>query len=348
MRIAFVTGTTPHHSRTRATARLEGVIQGLVGAGHDCPVVTTRWWGDRRSHHHDRWSTHHAAGASHLGPTGTFRRLVGLDPDIVHLLDVPPSTILAGSLVGTLRRVLVVYEASGFDAPIAANTSLAGIARGSIDRAIVPAEAVETTLLEAGVDVPVERIADPIDIDEIRSVVPNHRADIVWSAPGHGEQDLEMLLLGLAELRRRDWQALLLGPLDAPDDIHQQMTALGIADRIEIIPRPSRRERIAYYRGASAFVQTAAVCPFPIELLRAMAAGCVGVVQYRERSSAHELVEAHPRGELISTPEELASSIRAAAGRDRLSFDDTFERYDIEAVTERLGTLYRGLLTGSS
>lgn len=344
MRIAFVADATHHHGLTRASSRLDAFLGGLVRAGHEVPVVTTRWWEADRARHHDRWTVHVDAGLRRLRPLRVLRRVAALDPDVVHLWDAPATAAVAA---GSLRHTPVVHEATGFDAPLAGRGRLARLARWRVDRAIVPSETVETALLEAGVDVPVDRLADPIDVDEVRRVVPADRADIVWSAPGHGEEDLEMLLLGLAELRRKDWRALLLGPLADPAGARDQMTALGIADRIDHVPDPDRRERLAYYRGASAFVQTAPVCPFPLELLRAMAAGCVGVVQYQERSSAHELVEAHPRGELISTPEELAEAITAAAGRERATFDGTFERYDVDAATDRLVGVYRGLVTGT-
>jgi glycosyltransferase involved in cell wall biosynthesis len=80
------------------------------------------------------------------------------------------------------------------------------------------------------------------------------------------------MLLGLAELRGKDWSATVIG--DGPERAayEEQAADLRIDDRIDFVGACDRNERIAYYRGAHVFVQTAFRAQFATELLWALAA----------------------------------------------------------------------------
>jgi hypothetical protein len=73
----------------------------------------------------------------------------------------------------------------------------------------------------------------------------------------------------------------------------------------------------------------------------ALAAGCVGVVEYQPGSAAHELVEGHERGLLATSPEELETALLSAADHDVRDYDPEFERFDHGAVIERYLECYR-------
>ena len=86
-----------------------------------------------------------------------------------------------------------------------------------------------------------------------------------------------------------------------------------------------RRERVGVYRAARAFVQTARRRVFAEELLWALVAGCVGIVEYHAGSSAHELVEHYlepggnrDRGFRTTSEQELAAAIREAASLETM------------------------------
>lgn len=341
MRIAVVTPRTHHHVHTRPTARLAGFIAGLGRRGHEVSIVTPRWWGQRSHTHHGRWTTHLAGGEHTLSRVAVFRRLRQLDAEVIHLVDVDPAIVRVAGLIGRLRRIPVIYEATGFETPITDDGFLTRRASRGIDRIIAPSGVIETSLLESGLEAPIDRIPDPIDIDRIQGTVPDTRADIIWAGQGAGVSEVELVLLGLAELRDRSWQAVLLGPIEEPNEVRAAVDDLGLAGRITVLEEIKPRERIAIYRGGRVFVQTAAVCAYPTELCLAMAAGCIGVVQYQEYSSAHELIERTDRGELISTSEEIAFAITQAAKRESSTHDERFRRYQAEEVADRLLDTYR-------
>ncbi|MFW6153236.1 MAG: glycosyltransferase, partial [Halobacteriota archaeon] len=207
---------------------------------------------------------------------------------------------------------------------------------------------IETELLEAGVNVPIHRLPDPIDFERIAGTVAADRGEIVWAAQGAETAEVDIVLLSLAELRDRAWRGVLLGPMGDPRSVREAVDDLGLSDRVTVLDRVHPRERIAIYRGARVFIQTTPVSPFPTELLIAMAAGCVGVVQYQEYSSAHELVERSRTGELISTPEELADAVESASHREPRDLDERYRSYDGGAIASQLVTAYRSALERGS
>jgi len=102
-------------------------------------------------------------------------------------------------------------------------------------------------------------------------------------------------------------------------------------------------ERIAAYRGAHVFAQTADHCVFPTEMLWALAAGCVGIVEYHANSSAHELVEGWDRGSGPPAKTNWPKAILAAGDLEHRGYDEAFAEYDRSAVADRYLELYRTL-----
>jgi hypothetical protein len=64
-------------------------------------------------------------------------------------------------------------------------------------------------------------------------------------------------------------------------------------------------------------------------------------VEYQADSAAHELVEGDRNGVRVTSPQELADQIAAAAGRDRRTVDEGFTEFDRPAVFGRLEECYR-------
>lgn len=345
MHVAVVTGHVRELVEGRAGARTTHTVAGLRAAGHEVSLVTPRWWGQSTRRHHGRWGTHHAGGGRRLTARHVSRRILGLNPAVVHLVGVRPSVALAATGAARLRRGGVVYELAEMDGPLTDGGWLAERAGARVDRFIAPTEAVRTALLEAGIDPQLDVLADPIEMGALDRVVPDTRTDLVWVGSQHGARDVERVLLALAEVRDRPWSAALLGPFEHLDAVSTEVGQLGLSDRVRVARHPTVRERVATYRGASTFVQTTPVCAFPTELLWALASGCSGVVQYRERSGAHELIEAHGRGTLVSTDEELAAAIADGLDGENRGLDETFARYDRSAYVERLLGCYEAALT---
>jgi glycosyltransferase involved in cell wall biosynthesis len=223
-------------------------------------------------------------------------------------------------------------------------------ALGAADRVLVPSELVETAVREH-VDLAadaVEVVPNSVDVDEIRGTEPRRVADVVYARELDAGANLESLLLALAELRQTDWTAAVIGDGPEREAYEQQARDLRIDDRITWLGECTREQRIATYRGAHVFAQTADECLFPTEFLWALASGCIGIVEYHANSSAHELVEHYlkpggnrDRAFRTTSEGELAAAIREAADLERLDYDPAFDEYDHDAVLEQYLQCYR-------
>jgi glycosyltransferase involved in cell wall biosynthesis len=207
---------------------------------------------------------------------------------------------------------------------------------------IAPSRLVETELRELGAPANgITRIPDAIDMDAIRATDPEPVADVVYARRLDGEAGLESLFLALAELRGFDWSLAVFG--DGPERraYERQAAEFRIDDRVSFLGARPPEDRIAMMKGARVAVHTAHRTPFPREFLRALACGCVGVAVYRVASSAHELIETHPRGVRVSSDDQLADAIRRAAGMDHRTVDPSFAVFDGGAVVDRYLACYR-------
>lgn len=339
MRILLVVPRQYTEERSRASQRTRTLVGGLVSAGHDVEILTGKWWTQSTNHHHHRWTTHYAAGRSKLSTPRVVRQIRRRDPAVVHYVDVPPLILVASALV---TDAPILYEIRGFESPIF-DSSLARRVDASIDRLIVPSEVIETELLSENITSDIETVPDPINMDLIPTVTPTTTSDIAWASSSLDEAHLEELLLALAELNNEEWSTTLV--LDAGiEEAVEEIESYDLGDMIDVRHDTTRRERIAIYRGADVFVQTADACPFATELLWALACGCIGVVQYQARSGAHELIASHGHGIRVSTPDEIVDGIIEAKRRESSTFEPEFAAFDIEAIVDDLTAIYQRML----
>ena len=184
-------------------------------------------------------------------------------------------------------------------------------------------------------------------LERIERVSPAEQVEVVYARRLDEGANLESLFLALAEMRRRSWNAVVVG--DGPEREYYEGLAsdLRIEDRITFAGELPRKERIAVYRGSHVFAQTAKRCVFPTEMLWALAAGCVGIVEYHADSSAHELVEGWDRGFRTTSEEELTNALVAAGGLEYRDFDDRFAAYDGSSIRERYLETYGTLRENS-
>jgi glycosyltransferase involved in cell wall biosynthesis len=264
-------------------------------------------------------------------------------PDVIHAIAEPPGTVLAACAGSKLARAPVLAE--WYD-PTRADGSRMTVSQATTrpDRLVVPSRLAHRQLRELGADKDDIRVMpDAVRMDEIGSVQPTGGSEVVYARRLDEAANLESLFLGLAELRDHDWSATVIGDGPARHNYERQARDLRIADRVTFAGACDRRERIAIFRDSHVFAQTARQCPFATELLWALAAGCVGIVEYHADSSAHELVEGRERGFRTTNPQEMADAILDAGGLDRMELDDSFATYDEPAVVKRYVDCYETL-----
>ncbi|WP_222916718.1 glycosyltransferase family 4 protein [Natrinema sp. SYSU A 869] len=346
MRIAFVSFETVHHRDTETNQRFRTVCDFLTERGHDVHWYCAGFWVGEESTFEHEDVTYHAVATGTEARTSFLLRLpfvlAAASPDVIHVGAQPPSQVIAAKWGATMARVPLVLEWYG-DGGID-DTRWTRFATGRPDRIITPSELVGTWVRELGADGDiVETITNPVDCDRIRSVEPDEDVDVIYARRLDKGANLESLLLGLAELRDRDWRATVVG--DGPErDAYEGLASdLRIEDRVTFVGDLDLEERIAAYRGAHVFAQTADHCVFPTEMLWALAAGCVGIVEYHANSSAHELVEGWDRGFRTTSEDELAAAILDAGDLEHRTYDEAFADYDRSAVADRYLEQYRTL-----
>lgn len=355
MQVAVVAErTSPYADGTRRdVARVERTARDLAAAGHEVTVYCTGWWNHRLDDTERREREGVEYRAVTVAPaTSAYRtRIPGLlalaRPDAVHVHAGTPGAVLAARAGATLARAPLVVD--WFGDPVPTGRLVARSLRAT-DRVVTPSELVERRVRERGVD---ERTASVIPealaMEQVRAApVPADPPDVVFAAPLDDTANLESLLLALAEHRDRGFSATVFG--DGPEraDYEAQAADLSIDDRVRFVGDATREDRLAAYRGAHVFAQTATSEVFATELLWALACGCVGLVEYQADSAGHELVEQHPRGFRASTPEDLEDVLIEAADLPRWDLDESFARYDRAAVARRWLDCYRAAGATSS
>ncbi|NGM71602.1 glycosyltransferase family 4 protein [Natronolimnobius sp. AArcel1] len=346
MHIAFVSLETVQHRDTETNRRLRTIWELLRDAGHDVSVFCAPYWGGDHPQFEQDEITYHAITESTDARSGiAFRLPIALtraQPDVVHVTATPPGQVAPAAVGATLARAPLVLEWYG-DGGVQENRWRRWGA-GRADRIHVPSELVATWIREQGLSGDtIDIVPNPIDLERIQSVDPGDEVDVVYARRLDEGANLESLFLGLAELRQKDWTATVIG--DGPErEAYEQLASdLRIRDRITFRGECSREERIAVYRGAHVFAQTAEHCVFPTEMCWALASGCVGIVEYHVDSSAHELVEGWDRGFRTTSEAELADAIVEAGDLERLDYDDTFAEYDRSEILDRYLVQYRTL-----
>jgi glycosyltransferase involved in cell wall biosynthesis len=345
MRVAMVALETVHHRDTQGARRFDRIARQLAAARHDVTVLCSQFWGGHdRTYEHDgvTYRAVTTAPASDAFAVRLPAAIARQRPDVVHARPTPPGVVLGANAGATLARAPLVVEWYGDEDP--GDGRLADAAVGAPDRIVTPSEFVRTRARERGAtDTQTVVIPESIDVGRIRATEPADPVDVVFAHRFDETANLENLLLGLAELRHRDWSATVIGDGPLREAFEAQAADLRIADRIDFVGDADRAERIATYRGGHVFAQTATEEFFATELLWALACGCVGVVEYQADSSAHELIEHRERSFRVTSTQGMAEAIADAAEFERLDVDDEFASHDHSAVRERYEDLYETL-----
>lgn len=354
MRVAFVTAVTDHHENAAPdrAARVGRIATRLAERGHAVRTFCSRWWDSNDRVHTVDGHDYQAVTDS---PAGPFARRLPLalrrwGPEIIHTVHDDPAAVVTASLGGG-AVVVDWYDVStgtgdGFRSAI--RSRLRRRAARSPERVVAPSQLVQTRLRQLGRDADdIDVIPTGIDFEAIREIEPDDTAEIVYSRPLDEAANLESLLLALAEFRRHDWTCAVVGDGPARSEYESQAADLRIDDRVQFLGERSVENRVALFRGAHVYVHTATRTAFPLDLLRALAAGCIGIVAYHENSSAHELIEGEDRGFRTTSPEEIADALVAAADLDHQTIDTTYETYAESSILRRYLRLYRELGAGN-
>ncbi len=347
MRVALVSPTTIHHAESVAARRLDRLARLLDARGHEVTFFTAKWWeGDfhRFDHHGLTYrAIGHGSGATALTPFRVARAISAENPEIVHALCEAPLWTAGARLGSDLAGA--GYLVDWYDPPDTAGVFSGWLRRRGLrgaDRVITPSETVQTTVREFGIDGNRVRVVPTgIDLDRIEAIEPIPSGDIVYSRRLDDGANLETLFLALAEFREYDWTATVIGDGPQREAYERQARDLRIEDRVEFLGDRSVEERIARFKDAHVYVHTAEYTPFAHDLLRALAAGCVSIVEYHQQSSAHELVVHEDRGFTATSPEELTRRLAAAGDLERRSFDASFADFADDAFLEAYLDLYR-------
>jgi glycosyltransferase involved in cell wall biosynthesis len=352
MRVVLVSARSPDEGA--GAARLDRTAALLADAGHDVTVLARRWWDDEVAptdgsdgEDGDGAAANGVEYVAVTGPTAPawlFALLVpffafGARPDVVHVAAAPPLQVLAAKVAAVLARAPLVLDWYGDDPTD--DGRVVDWAIRAADRVVVPSVVVGTWVRALGADGDdTEVVPEHVDMETVRSAPGLGDAEILYARDLDEHANLESLLLSLAELRQLDWTAAIIGDGTERERYEQQARDLRIADRVQFVGDQPLAERVARYRAGHVFVQTATRECFATDLLWALAAGCVGVVEYQADSSAHELVEHRDRGIRTTDDTELTEAIHEAAEMDDRDLDESFADHDGPAVAERWVACY--------
>lgn len=348
MRVALVAMETARHRDTAGNRRFERLAGQLLDAGHDVTVFCAQWWEGEPDRFETDGVQYRAVTINRALASFCLRlplMLARYSPDIIHARPTPTQQVFAASVGGTLARSSLAVEWYG-DEGADESARSTRMALREPQMVITPSEMVRTEVRELGADEETTCIVpESIDFLRIGSVDPSEEVDVAYAHPLDESANIESLFLGLAELRDRDWTATIIGDGPQREAYERQAADLRIDDRVQFVGACDREQRIAIYRGAHAFVQTAYREYFATELLWALAAGCVGIVEYQAQSSAHELIENYERSFRVTNPQQLADAIVDAGQFDHLTVDEAWREYDHSRVLAQYVDTYESLLT---
>ncbi|MFW5974429.1 MAG: glycosyltransferase [Natrialbaceae archaeon] len=342
MHVAFVSLYPDQRRSDGAAARARRIAEGLAARGHDVSFLCAKWWeGPLDSFTHEDVDyvavTEGTSARAFASKLPFALRRAG--PDVVHATNSPPSQVVAAKTAARVLRVPVVVD--WWAAREGDTERMLRRAAKRANRVLAPSRLVKTDVREYGVPADgVEVVPESIDVDLVRESDVDPRADLVYARRLDEHANVESFLLALAELRDRDWRAAVVGDGPERDAAEQTAAELRIDDRVSFLGELPPAEFVPILKGAHVFAQTATVEPFAEELLWALACGCVGIVEYQARSSAHELVENCERGVRVTSPQELAHEVVAAAGHEKATFNEAFAEYDHGTVVRDYERVY--------
>lgn len=338
MRVAFVSLETTHHRDTPGARRFERIARTLAKRDHDVTLFCGQWWDDYRDEMvvddlRYRGVTLGTAPSSFV--TRIPALLAAYRPDVIHVRPTPAKQVAAALTGAKFARAPLVLEWFGEETPDP-DSRLTGLALSKSDCIVTPSELVRTEVREQGATGEQTCIIpESIDFSLIESVEPGEQIEVAWAHPLDESANLDDLLLGLAELRERDWHATVIGDGPLREDYETEAAKLRIDDRISFVGDCDRERRVEIYRGAHVFAQTALRVNFATELLWALACGCIGVVEYQAESSAHELIENYERSYRVTNPQQMADAIIDAGGFEYQTIAEEWATYDDNEVIER-------------
>ncbi len=343
MRVALVAMETAHHSDTEGNRRFQRLAEDLADAGIDVTVFCAKWWEGEETVFEPEDVRYRA-----VTPTlsvGSFCLRLPLvlaraSPDIIHTRPIPPQQVIAASVGGTLARSPLALEWFGDEGlPNQSRMTRAVVREPQL--VVTPSQLVRTQVRELGAGEQSTRIIpESIDFSLVESVDPAAEVDVVYAHPLDESANIQSLFLGLAELRDRDWSATIIGDGPQRDAYERQAADLRIDDRVTFVGACDRERRLSLYRGAHAFVQTAYREYFATELLWALACGCIGLVEYQTKSSAHELIENYERSFRVTNPQQLADAIVDAGDYEHLTIEESWREYDHAEVLDAYTATY--------
>lgn len=350
MRVAVVSMYTHHHRDDPAVARTRRVAEGLAAAGHHVEWLCAQWWEGEPATFEQRDVLYRAVTGS--PSLGSFRSKLAfalrrVEPAVIHAATVPPAQAVTAVTAGRLLRVPVVADWWRPDRTEGSERAYRKAARKPA-RSLVPSETVRTSVRELGADGDSVRVVpESIDFELVRGASVDDRADVAYCRERLDEHaNVESFLLALAELRDRDWQAVVIGDGPARRSAERTARDLRIDDRVAFLGRVEPAEFVPILKGARAVAQTATQEPFATGLLWGLACGCVGIVEYQAGSSAHELVETYDRGRRVTSPQELADEIVACRSLPQRAVAETFSGFDHDAILDRFREEYEAAIEG--
>ncbi|MFC7080835.1 glycosyltransferase family 4 protein [Halorussus caseinilyticus] len=344
MRVAFVSETVAQHRGTGATRRIRRTAEALSGRGHDVVVCCAQWWdGDHDSFEQDGVTYRAVTDAPGEGRFAVALPAVlrAVDPDVIQATAADPTHVLAAKVASLFLRAPLVVD--WYESPDTgdADDPRWRLAASVPDLVLTPSETVRTRVRELGADGEAVRVVpNGIDLNAIRAAPAREVADIVYSRRLDADANLESLLLALAELRDHDWSAVVIGDGPEREVYERQVRDLRIDDRVSFAGDQPLENRLAAFKGAHVYAQTARREAFPTDLLRALACGCAGVVEYHVESSAHELVEQQDRAFRTTSEQELTDALLTASEMDPMDYNENFADYDDEQVLDKYLTAY--------
>jgi glycosyltransferase involved in cell wall biosynthesis len=346
MRVALVAMETARHRDTAGNRRFERLARQLSEAGHEVTVFCAQWWDGEPDTFEADGVRYRAVAVTRSMVSFCLRlptMLARYSPDVIHTRPSPPQQVFAASVGGTLARTSLALEWFG-DEGMDEDARTTRWALKEPQLVVTPSEMVRTEVRELGASDENTRIVpESIDFSLVESVEPSEEVDVAYAHPLDESANIESLFLGLAELRNREWSATIIGDGPQREAYERQAADLRIDDRVQFVGACDRERRLAIYRGAHAFVQTAYREYFATELLWALAAGCVGLVEYQAQSSAHELIENYERSFRVTNPQQLADAIVDAGQFDHLTVDETWREYDHSRVLAQYVDTYEDL-----
>jgi glycosyltransferase involved in cell wall biosynthesis len=323
MKIAFV--STASAAETALARRMRYWSGLLAGREYEIRVFCPKWWDGESDDFEREGVTYRAVSESSRWFVARLpAALSAYRPDVIHAAGSEPTAALTARLSGTP----VLVEWCGERSPKRFDRALS-----SADGVLVPSEHVRTKVRERGTEATVIPTGLPIEV--VRRGEPAGSAGLIWSGRLDEHAGLSGLLLALAEFRDRDWRTLVIGDGPRRTEYEQLVKDLRIERRVDFVGELPLMKRIARLKSAHVFVHTADRCPFAKDLLLARTCGCVGIVEYKPDSAAHELIAGDDRGIGATDEEGIVAAIEHAGELPHEEYDERFEEFSHETVLER-------------